>query len=68
MNALPFFLLETTSQEFYSKTLTRLQIAKHQATVLWKNAKDLRFWDGRVPGFITDPIKEVVGVTLMTLK
>ena len=24
-----------------------------------KNAKDLRFWDGRIPGFITDPIKEV---------
>ena len=39
----PLFLPETTQQDFYSETLTRLLTVKHKATTIWKNAKDLRF-------------------------
>ena len=31
----PFFLPETTNQEFYSETLTRRLTAKYQAKTLW---------------------------------
>ena len=35
----PFFLPETTKQEFYPETLTRLLTAKHQAKTMWKKRK-----------------------------
>ena len=52
------FLPETAQKEFYSETLTRLCAAKCQIKILRKNAKNLRFQDGRIPGFIEDPTKE----------
>ena len=55
----PFFLPETTQQGFYSKTLAGLLTVKHKAATLWNDVKDLRFWDGRIPGFITDPARGV---------
>ena len=56
---LPFFLPETTQQGLYSETLTGLLTSKHKATAMWRNVKDLRFWDGRNPGFMTDPVRVV---------
>ena len=55
----PSFLTETTQQEFYSETLTKLRATKCQIKTLWKNAKNWRFQDGRIPGFIQDPIKKM---------
>ena len=36
-----------------------MRAAKCQIKILWKNAKRLCFRDGRIPGFIEYPIKEV---------
>ena len=55
----PFFLPEAAQQEFYSETLTKLRSAKYQIKTLWTNVRNLRFWDGRILGFIEEPIKEV---------
>ena len=60
---LPFFLPETTQQDFYSEAFTELLVPKHQATTLWNNVKDLRFQDGRIPGFMTDPVRGVCAAT-----
>ena len=37
------FLPETTQQEFYSETLTRLRASKCQIKILWEKRKHLRF-------------------------
>ena len=55
----PLFLPETTQQEFYSETLTKLRNAKYQLKTLWTNVRNMRFWDGRTLGFIEEPIKKV---------
>ena len=51
----PFLKPETTQQEFYSEALKGLLIACGSARKLWLLAGDIRFQDGRSPGFIYNP-------------
>ena len=46
-------------EEFYSESLTRLLIAKHQSKNLWRLVHNLRFHNGRIPGFMTGPVATV---------
>ena len=55
----PFFLPETLQPIFYSEAQTDLRSAKHQVETLWTNVRNLRFWDGRLLGFLEEPIKGV---------
>ena len=53
---LPFLKSGTTQQEFYSEGLKGLATAIISARRLWYLAADIRFQDGVIPGFISNPV------------
>ena len=56
----PFWLPCTDQDKYYSTSLIGLDTSKRKLQILWDTVRDLRFPDGRIAGFIENPIKSSI--------